>query len=557
MLTEQQIIGAEQLIASNADSTDPETISKMEGYAKVVARSRSQAAEQQEANPQNGGRYGSDLMQAAGQGVSFGFADEIQGAGAAVGSLFDPNQSMGEAYTETRDKVRGTNEDFRKSNPKTAFAAEMLGGIGTGIGAAGLKLAKVGAQKAASAGSTALKASKIGAAEGAVYGAGASEGDNLGDLAVDTAVGGVLGGTFGAVIGAVSGGLSKGKATRADKKVAKMVEGVTPKIDSIKDEAASFYTSLYNSDAGLTRGAYVTMVNELERTLKTKGFAADVHGEVANTLAIMKKRIDTNEFEFSNIETIRRSFSGTSGKVGGASDVQAMAGFAAKSIDDFIGKVGAKNIVGSTDAFGGPAGVAKGLKAARDKWRLSTKAKLVNDIFFKADGDKVTADGIATGMTALHKSLTSKNLGKFTKAEEALILKASKGGVEESRGVVNKVFGSIGSAQVPILSPISKWATSIEKRNLTVAAATKLKNSVLLGKNPEDVVRKYIKSTAKANRSAEDLAAAIKGTSPDELIRMKAQFKEDTIQRAIDIAIRSAASGAAIGQQAQQTLSGR
>jgi len=557
MLTEQQIIRAEQLIDSNADSIDPEIISKMEGYAKVVARSRSELAAQQEAKPKNSGRYGSDLAQAVGQGVSFGFADELQGAGAAIGSLFDSSQTMSEAYTETRDKVRDTNEAFRQSNPKAAFAAEMIGGIGSGIGAAGLKLAKVGAQKAASAGSTALKASKIGAVEGAVYGAGSSESDNLGGLAIDTAVGGTLGGAFGAVIGGVSGRLSQGRATRSDKKVAKLVKDVTPKIDSIKKEASSFYDSLYRSDAALTEGAYKTMVSELERKLKIKGFAEDLHGEVANTLKIMKSRLATNEFKFSNIETLRRSFSGISGRVGGSSDVQNMAGFAAKHIDDFIGNVKAKSIVGSTDEFGGSAGVAKGLKEARDKWRLSTKAKLINDVFFKAQGETVTTNGIAAGMTALHKSLTSKNLGKFTKAEEALILKASKGGIEESKGVVSKVFGSIGSAQIPVLSPAFKWASDLEKRNLTLAAATKLKNSVLLGKNPENVVRKYIKDTAKANRSPEALAEAIKNVSLDELIKMKTKFKEDTIQKAIDIAIRSAASGAAIGQQAQQTLSGR
>jgi hypothetical protein len=68
---------------------------------------------------------------AAAQGLTFNFAPKIAGAGAAGmdilqrGTEFNPT----EAYANTRDYVKGINEQFRETNPKTAFASELVGGL--------------------------------------------------------------------------------------------------------------------------------------------------------------------------------------------------------------------------------------------------------------------------------------------------------------------------------------------------------------------------------------------------------------------------------------------
>ena len=68
---------------------------------------------------------------AAAQGLTFNFAPKIAGAGAAGVDIlqrgFDSTPT--ETYANTRDYIKGVNEQFRETNPKTAFASELVGGL--------------------------------------------------------------------------------------------------------------------------------------------------------------------------------------------------------------------------------------------------------------------------------------------------------------------------------------------------------------------------------------------------------------------------------------------
>ena len=129
-----------------------------------------------------------DIARAAiGQGMGFGFADELE---AAVRSMFTDK-----TYDETVKQIRADIESFRETDPIKAYGAEIAGSIITGGG-----LARLGAQKlAGTALSGTQKAAVIGAGESAVYGAGAGEG-----------VSGKLSGAIvSAPIGAVTAGLGQ------------------------------------------------------------------------------------------------------------------------------------------------------------------------------------------------------------------------------------------------------------------------------------------------------------------------------------------------------------
>lgn len=68
---------------------------------------------------------------AAAQGLTFNFAPKIAGAGAAALDILQRGTESNptEAYANTRDYVKGVNEQFRETNPKTAFASEAVGGL--------------------------------------------------------------------------------------------------------------------------------------------------------------------------------------------------------------------------------------------------------------------------------------------------------------------------------------------------------------------------------------------------------------------------------------------
>ncbi len=158
---------------------------------------------------------GGNIAGAVGQGLSFGFSDELAGGiGAGINSTMNmfgkgTGDSFGDAYRDIRDGARANKDAFAARNPKTALAAEIGGGLLTG----GVGAARVGALKGAQ---SLGRLAGVGAAEGAVYGAGASDADTLDGVAGDAAIGGLLGGATGAAAPAigksVKGLLSGGNA---------------------------------------------------------------------------------------------------------------------------------------------------------------------------------------------------------------------------------------------------------------------------------------------------------------------------------------------------------
>lgn len=122
------------------------------------------------------------------QGVSLGFADEMEGLAGALankvgGGEFD--------YTERRDKARERYAEAERVNPKSFTAGRVVGGVG------GVLLPGGAAAK------TLKGAMALGAATGAAQGLGESEADltegEVGEAAKDAVVGGAVGAGAGAI----------------------------------------------------------------------------------------------------------------------------------------------------------------------------------------------------------------------------------------------------------------------------------------------------------------------------------------------------------------------
>ena len=169
---------------------------------------------------------GAERARTVAQGVTLGFADEIE---AGARSLFSDSK-----YKDIRDEIRQNTSDFRTDNPGQALALEMAGGvvIPGGILRSGAKLALNAGKgipskvlnkavslkpkpsdlkynsteqlnRVTNSANTYKKAIGNNAALGATYGAGASESESASGIAADAALGGAVGGVAGgAILGA-------------------------------------------------------------------------------------------------------------------------------------------------------------------------------------------------------------------------------------------------------------------------------------------------------------------------------------------------------------------
>ena len=114
---------------------------------------------------------------AAAQGLTFNFAPKIAGAGAAGVDIlqrgFDSTPT--ETYANTRDYIKGVNEQFRETNPKTAFASEVVGGLPLLLTPLGMTSKAKQTAEALSAAEKMSMAAKMAGTQGTISAVGASD----------------------------------------------------------------------------------------------------------------------------------------------------------------------------------------------------------------------------------------------------------------------------------------------------------------------------------------------------------------------------------------------
>lgn len=140
-----------------------------------------------------------------GQGLTFGFSDELEGAGrAALSKINDPEKPWGQAWSEGVAVPRARQAAEAEAHPVAYYGGQIAGGIAVPAGLAGL-----GVRGAAVAGGVARAGlgtrSAAAAGEGALYGAGYGAGTAEGGLQ-DRAIGAATGAAAGAVGGALMPG---------------------------------------------------------------------------------------------------------------------------------------------------------------------------------------------------------------------------------------------------------------------------------------------------------------------------------------------------------------
>lgn len=171
--------------------------------------------------------YLESAARGAGQGVSFGLADEVQGAAAAGGGYL-PHQLLGglgqmaieklasqyvgrratDAYDRAVTAERAANREAREANPMTYLGGELGGGLagGAGIVRAGGSLAANAVARGAPlrgvAGASAIDGGILGAVQGA------ASGETPEQRGIGAGIGSIAGGIVGAAAPYVTSGIS-------------------------------------------------------------------------------------------------------------------------------------------------------------------------------------------------------------------------------------------------------------------------------------------------------------------------------------------------------------
>lgn len=132
-----------------------------------------------------------ETTRTAAQGLTFGFADELEAA-------LRSGAVSGREYEAIRDRLRAQQAQYNIDNPGFATPLELLGGMAMPLGALSKLKGASEATQAAVTGSTiggqVARGAGVGAATGALTGAGTAEKDTLQSAAITGTVGGVLGG---------------------------------------------------------------------------------------------------------------------------------------------------------------------------------------------------------------------------------------------------------------------------------------------------------------------------------------------------------------------------
>lgn len=140
-------------------------------------------------------------LEGAGQGLSFGFSDEIEGAGrAAIAKLTGDQRPFGDLYSESVKIPRQRQKEAAEDSPVSYYGGEIASGLAVpgGLARLGVRSAVAGAA-GRGLGARTLAGAREGAAYGAAYGLGKGE-DTLGDRVNSAAGGALMGGALGGAL---------------------------------------------------------------------------------------------------------------------------------------------------------------------------------------------------------------------------------------------------------------------------------------------------------------------------------------------------------------------
>ena len=360
------------------------------------------------------------VARAAGQGVTFGFGDEIAGGVQALGrKLRGDEGSLRDLYDEEVASEREQLSRFREANPAAALGSEVAGTLPT------LLIPGAGAARGASLAARGARAVGSGVAGAGLYGVGAGEGGAARRLAS---------GAAGAAAGAAFGGLGRaaGKVVQAGaaRKAGQHIRATAPTTKALKEKGSELFEAARESGEEVGGDLFNSFVKVVKKDLKAEGVDKVLHPKVARALRNMTtlgRRVASKKkpgkkgepptvvrkekpLNFQELYTLRRNLA-----LGGRSlepDERRLSKRALRALDSFVENQAAD------------AGVLS--KKARNVWSRMRKAELIEETIEKA---KSRAAGVEAGLrNEFSKLYRNKKLMRgFSATEKKAIEAVSKG----------------------------------------------------------------------------------------------------------------------------------
>ena len=365
-----------------------------------------------ERKQQQVGNAAGGLVGKLGQGLTFGFGDEMT-AGlfaptTALGNLIAGKEdaSIGGAYDQNLAEQRNNLIAAEQQFPITSTGLEIAGGIGTGVAGAGTKLggiiARAGAKglapNAARASTRLLgraaTGAAVGGAGGATYGFGTGEGDegrldNAKDLGVSVAA---VGGLY-PVAGAGLALAGKGVKTAVTGAKARGAEELAATASNIKAEAGAAYKKMRDAGAVINRDKGVNISSNVRATISDQPLNKRLHGDTLSVLKDFETRASKGDLGLEELDQFRQLFGEVISKntdvAGKMSPDGRLARKAIAAIDNAV------DGFSPTDFKGSGSEAAIFLKQGRAIYAKSRKFEDISRILTKADGD---ANKIKSGL---------------------------------------------------------------------------------------------------------------------------------------------------------------
>lgn len=389
------------------------------------------------------------------QGATAGFADEITSALAAVPVSIATGMSVPEAYRAGQDLSKAQLQAQQEQRPVVSTAAQIGGGIATGLAGAGTKAGAAVASRLGSgvfpqarglAGRAANLLSKAaiggatGAASGAAYGAGTAQ---PGERTAGAKQGAITGGAIGAAVPVAGAALGAGvgaakqtwKGLRA--RDAEMLDDAAMKI---KDSATSAYSKMREIGAQFKPEATQKVFSSIDDTLKLDGpLNRGLHGKTMSIVDDLKQATSTGDFDLEKLDQWRQLLGQVaSNRTPDNLQDARKATLAIDALDNAVSAIKSEDLLsGSTEAI-------DALKLGRAEYARQAKFNTIADIVKKADGD-------ANYMKRELKKLVDnpKKTRGFTKQEMALLKEASRLSTSEKIGKTLGRFGfDVGNSRI-------------------------------------------------------------------------------------------------------------
>lgn len=239
---------------------------------------------------------------AAVQGLTGGFMDEISAGARAPIDMLKRGETFDEAYQHNLAAERDRLDQYRKESPIASTAAEVAGGF-------------------AFPASRTAGPIKQAVGQGVIYGAGNSEGD-LGQRASDAAIGGAVSGVLGTAVNQVGKAIA-GKAPAA-----------APSIDELKDSAKNLYRSNAIREFEVAPKAVSEAAASIRAKLDAEGFDEIIGTKAHAILKRLESVPDGATVTGLNLHSIQK----TLGKAAGSIDPQekAAASMALREFNHFL-----------------------------------------------------------------------------------------------------------------------------------------------------------------------------------------------------------------------------